>query len=92
MWEPEPVSVKNAYINNADARRYAADLTAAHSEAILLKIELIYIFSLWGREIYCQNATIKTIWNNIIENYINIRFFIRTLKDELFVTDVQKID
>ena len=89
----EPVSVratpsKYAHINNAAARRYAADFTAAHFEAVLPNTVLLYIFSSWAREYYCQNVSINTMWNNITENYI--KFFIRTLKDELSVTDVQK--
>jgi len=45
MWKPQPVSEKYAHINNTAARRYAADLIAAHFEPILRKVELIYIFS-----------------------------------------------
>jgi hypothetical protein len=92
---PEPVSVratppKYAHINKAAARRYTADLTAARCEAVLLKIELLYIFSSWAREIYYQNVGINTIWNNITENYI--KFSKRKLKDEQFVIEVQQTD
>jgi hypothetical protein len=83
MFVPQPVTVratppKWSHINNV-ARRFAADITAVHFRAVSFKTKLLFIFIPWARDIYCQNASIKTIWNNIIDNYISIRFFIEHL-------------